>query len=101
MPLQVFVELQHNLTYSEMRDSMIALRLARGFRLDDAPGPLDGIDRWVGAGARLGDATLSAQLESAGVDFLISENRHFLLEIPGLPFAVLSAEEALDILAQG
>jgi hypothetical protein len=42
-------------------------------------------------GCKLGDAAVSAYLEEEGVKTLISENRHFLAEITGLPFRVLSA----------
>jgi hypothetical protein len=96
MPLQVFLELQHNLTAQEMRDSLSALKRSREFRLDYEHVAPEVIHRWEVRGARLGDAIIAAQLELAGVAFLVPENRHFLLEIPDLPFEVLSAAEALD-----
>src|SRR5436190_916437 len=51
-------------------------------------------------GAKKGDALICAELDAAGVRWLVSENRHFLHEIPDLPFAVVSAERALALLAE-
>lgn len=98
MPLQVFVELQSNLTSQEMRTSLAALKLSHEFRLDYAPALASEVTRWTNLGAKLGDAVITAQLEAAHILILISENRHFLAEIPSLPFDVLSAEEALSTL---
>ena len=53
---------------------------------------------WKSQGAKKGDAIITAQLELAGVSLLISDNRHFLHQIPNLPFRVLSSREAVELL---
>ena len=50
------------------------------------------------AGAKKGDAAIAAHLEAANIRYFISENRHFLAELPALPFKVLSSEEAVQLL---
>ena len=44
---------------------------------------------------KLGDAVVSAHIETMGTEVLVSENRDFLEEIEGLPFGILSAEDTL------
>src|SRR5690348_12100816 len=56
LPLQVFVELQHNLTGSEMRGVLRALLRAKTVTLDYAPAPVELITRWEQQGAKKGDA---------------------------------------------
>jgi hypothetical protein len=51
-------------------------------------------------GCRLGDAAVAAHLEEKNIDALISENRHFLAEIPDLPFRVLSSTATLEELGK-
>jgi len=46
-------------------------------------------------GCKKGDAFVAACLVEVGVDYFISENRHFLSEIKDLPFAVLSSAQVL------
>ena len=43
---------------------------------------------------------ITAHLEAATIRYLVSENRDFLLELPGLPFTVLSSEEAVRMLEE-
>lgn len=58
----------------------------------------DQVEEYRTRGAKKGDADICAQLSLAGIHWLISENRHFLAEITGLPFTVLTSAEALAIL---
>jgi hypothetical protein len=53
-------------------------------------------DKFQRLGCKLGDAAVAAHLDEEGVEILISENRHFLTEIEGLPFRVISAAAALE-----
>src|SRR5438093_12817649 len=95
MPLQIFLELQRNLTASEMRRVVRALTMAQAVTLDYAPARLDLIRQWEQRGAKKGDAVITAHLEGATIRYLVSENRDFLQELPALPFTVLSSEEAV------
>ena len=99
VPLQVFVELQRNLTDNEMRGVLRALVRAKTVTWDYAPAPADLIARWEQRGAKKGDAVIAAHLEAANIRSFVSENRHFLAELSALPFGVLSSEEAVRLLS--
>ena len=99
MPLQIFVELQRNLTGSEMRQVVRALTMAQTMTWDYTSARVDLIRRWEQQGAKKGDAVITAHLEAAAIRYLVSENRDFLMELPALPFTVLSSEEALRLLS--
>ena len=98
MPLQIFLELQRNLTGSEMRRVVRALTMAHTVTWDYAPARLDLIRWWEQHGAKKGDAVITAHLEVATIRYLVSENRDFLVELPALPFTVLSSAEAVQLL---
>ena len=100
MPLQIFLELQRNLTASEMRRVIRALTMAQAVTWDYAPARMDLIRQWEQRGAKKGDAAITAHLEGAAIRYLVSENRDFLKELPALPFTVLSSEEAVRLLGE-
>jgi hypothetical protein len=100
MPLQIFLELQRNLTASEMRRVVRALTMAQAVTWDYTPPQMDRIRQWEQRGAKKGDAVITAHLEGAAVHYLVSENRDFLKELPALPFTVLSSEEAVRLLGE-
>ena len=100
MPLQIFLELQRNLTGSEMRRVLRALTMAQAVTWDYAPAQVDLIRQWEQRGAKKGDAVITAHLEAATIRYLVSENRDFLMELPALPFTVLSSEEAVRLLGE-
>ena len=95
VPLQVQIELQHNLMPVEMKEFFDAVSGARqvDWGYEPAGGTLLG--HYLSLNVKKGDARICAQLHAAGVRWLISENRHFLGGIPHLPFTVLSAADAL------
>ena len=98
LPLQIFVELQRNLTDAEMRGVLRALRRAKTVTWDYAPAPTERITHWEQQGAKKGDAVIAAHLETAKIRYLVSENRHFLTEIPASPFQVLSSATVIELL---
>jgi hypothetical protein len=100
MPLQISLELQRNLTASEMRRVVRALTMAQAVTWDYAPPQMDRIRQWEQRGAKKGDAVITAHLEGAAVHYLVSENRDFLTELPALPFTVLSSEETVRLLGE-
>ena len=100
MPLQIFLELQRNLTGSEMRRVLRALTMAQAVTWDYAPAQVDLIRQWEQRGAKKGDAVITAHLEGTAIRYLMSENRDFLKELPALPFTVLSSEEAVRLLGE-
>lgn len=101
MPLQIFLELQRNLTASEMRRVVRALMMAQAVTWDYTPARIEIIRQWEQRGAKKGDAVITAHLEVAAIRYLVSENRDFLKELPALPFTVLSSEEAMRLLGAG
>ena len=98
LPLQIFVELQRNLTGDEMRGVLRALLRAKTVTWDYAPAPAELIARWEQQGAKKGDAVIAAHLEAAKIHYLVSENRHFLTEISAPPFQVLRSEAVIELL---
>jgi len=100
MPLQIFLELQRNLTASEVRRVVRALTMAQAVTWDYAPARMDLIRQWEQRGAKKGDAAITAHMEGAAIRYLVSENRDFLKELPALPFTVLSSEEAVRLLGE-
>ncbi len=97
IPLQVLKELHKILSTRELHRVFGALEVAQVCRVDYTPGDLERVSYWEQQGAKLGDAVIVAQLEAAGVGFLVSENRHFLLEVDGLPFEVLTSEQIVHL----
>jgi predicted nucleic-acid-binding protein len=98
IPQQVISELHRNLSQRQLRTAYSVLMLPRSIAFDGASPDEESIERFRELGAKKGDAIISAQLEVAGVKWLISENRHFLAEIQDLPFKVISAERALRMI---
>src|SRR6266567_5508075 len=82
LPLQILLELQHNLTDEETRRVLLAVLKAKAVTWDYAPAPLELVRSWQQRGA-------------ARVRYFVSENRHFIAEITDLPFKVLTSEEAV------
>ena len=98
IPLQIFVELQRNLHNHEMRGLLRALLRAKAVTWDYAPAPTELIAHWEQQGAKKGDAVIAAHLDAAKTRYLVSENRHFLTELPSSPFQVLTSEEVIELL---
>ena len=95
----VLLELHHNLTIAEMRQ-IYATFSARPEDIEpvllDWTSPPDSlVAEFRARGCKKGDAFVAACVVAAGVDYFISENRHFLCEIKDLPFVVLSPAQVL------
>ncbi|MBI3945820.1 MAG: type II toxin-antitoxin system VapC family toxin [Armatimonadetes bacterium] len=102
LPRQVLRELQVNLAPAEMRMLFALLRqLPTRAEIHWEMVKSETIRRYQELGCKMGDAVIAAHLDELGVRVLISENRHFLSEIEGLPFQTLSAEDALAELDDG
>ena len=96
IPRQIIRELQNNLQPDEVHDLFrLVNRYPDRIRINWKITTFALIEKFQRSGCKLGDAVVAAHLEEQGVQTLISENRHFLAEIPDLPFHVLSAAEAL------
>lgn len=98
IPLQIFVELQRNLTDGEMRGVLRALLRAKTVTWDYTPASAELIARWEHQGAKKGDAVIAAHLEAAQIRYFVSENRHFLTELPASSFQVLRSEAVIQLL---
>jgi hypothetical protein len=96
IPLQVLKELQRNLDPTEMKGVIAALNQAKAIEWNYTPPNLENVKLWIQRGAKKGDAIIAADLDAANIPYLISANRHFLSEIPDLPFQVLSATTVLS-----
>src|SRR6267143_210261 len=56
LPLQILLELQHNLSDEEMRRVLLAVMKAKAATWDYVPAPLELVRRWEQRGAKKGDA---------------------------------------------
>src|SRR4029079_18123689 len=96
MPREIVRELRRNLLPRELQAVLAQLRQAADVYWDVSGPPEATIKHYGGLGAKKGDAVIAAHLDASGIRILLSENRHFLSEIPSLPFRVLTAAEALQ-----
>ncbi|MDZ7265379.1 MAG: hypothetical protein ONB16_12395 [candidate division KSB1 bacterium] len=97
IPRQIIRELQNNLTPDKVSELFgLYNQYPDRIRIDWKIIPIKSIDRFQRLGCKLGDPVVAAHLEKQGVYTFVSENRHFLKEIPDLPFRVLSATAALE-----
>jgi len=97
LPRQIIRELQNNLHPNEVHELFgLFSRYPDRIRINWEKTTLALIEKFQHLGCKLGDAAVAAHLEEEGVETLISENRHFLAEIPNLPFRVLKATAALE-----
>ena len=96
IPRQILLELRANLTREEIGDLFrLVNRYAdcvdvRRDRVDSSA-----VRKHREMGCRHGDAVVAAHIEITGVAVLISENRHFLETVRGLPFRAVDSETAL------
>ncbi len=99
MPLQIFLELQRNLTGNEMRSVLWAPARAHTVTWDYTLAPVERIRHWEQQGVKKGAAGIAAHLEAVAIRYFVSENRDFLAEFSMLPFAVLRSEEGVQWLS--
>ncbi|MGH7966639.1 MAG: PIN domain-containing protein [Candidatus Binatia bacterium] len=93
---QVLVELQANLTQNEYRQfwQLINSYAAR-VEVSWEPARRERFDHYRRLGCRSGDAAVAALTDSARVEVLVTENREFLRNVPGLPFRLVNSAELL------
>lgn len=97
IPRQIIRELQNNLLPDEVHELFeLFKQYPDRIRIDWKTTTQALINKFQQLGCKLGDAAVAAHVAEEGVEILISENRHFLAEIHGLPFRVISAAEALQ-----
>jgi hypothetical protein len=97
VPRQIIRELQDNLHPDEVSDLFrLFNRHPDRIRFAWNLAPLESVEKFQHAGCKLGDAAVAAHLVEENVKTLISENRHFLAEIPDLPFRVLNSANAVE-----
>ena len=96
VPRDVIREMHRNLLTSELHALFATLRRAVEVIWDFGGPSEERIFRFQELGARKGDAVIAAHLDTAGIRTLVSENRHFLREIPDLPFEVLTSADVLS-----
>ena len=97
IPRQIIRELKNNLRPDEVSELFgLFNQYSDRIRIDWKLIPFKLIEKFQCLGCKLGDAVVTAHLEEQRVHTLISENRHFLKEIPDLPFRVFSSTAALE-----
>ncbi|KAA0227244.1 PIN domain-containing protein [candidate division KSB1 bacterium] len=101
IPRQIIRELQKNLQPNEVHELFgLFMRYPNRVKINWHPTAPALIEKFQELGCKFGDAVVAAHLEAEGVRTLISENRHFLTEIQGLPFRILNAATAMQELSR-
>ena len=96
VPRQILRELQANLSEAELTALFRLLNeIPDRVKLNWRKVRLESIRKYQRLGCRLGDAAVAGHLDELKVRVLVTENRHFLRGIRGLPFRSLVAAEAL------
>lgn len=94
-PARILRELAANLTLREIHEFYDLFDATSDVRFDWQSPPAEVVQRYRILGCKRGDAFVAAGIEILGAATFITNNRHFLREITGFPFRILSPEEAL------
>ena len=96
IPLQLFRELNVNLSEDEMHDFYELINQYPDIiEVNWERASADRIQFFHQQGCRKGDAVIAAHAEVLGVKIIVSENRQFLQALEGLPFEIVDAESAV------
>jgi hypothetical protein len=95
IPERILRELSVNLTAAEMKEFYDLFGADTDVLFDWTPPSPNVVRRYLALGCKRGDAFVAAGIEILGATAFISNNRHFLREITGLPFRVLAPAAAL------
>jgi hypothetical protein len=95
IPERILRELSANLNSAELNNFYDLFDASSDVLFDWTPPPDDRVERYRALGCRRGDAFAAAGIEVLGAATFITNNRHFLREITGFPFRIISPEEAL------
>lgn len=97
IPRIVMKEVSRNLNDANIRSFYMLLGRAPQVVIVDEPVPTALVAKYLQLGLReKGDAFIGAFAEWQQVDYLISDNRHFLAELRKTTFAVLTPERFLQ-----
>jgi len=96
IPLQVLRELQANLTENELTKLFHLInQFPNQVSIFWKKAEINIIHKYQNLGCDLGDAVIAAHLEELKVNIFITENKHFLEDVKGLPFQRLNSTDAL------
>ncbi len=96
LPRLVIKEVSRNLNESQRKTFFSLLNKMSQVKIVDVPVPVELVQKYVKLGLpEKADAFIGAFVEWQGARYLISDNRHFLAELSGSAFEVLSPEEFL------
>jgi len=96
LPRLVIKEVARNLTKAQTKSFFNLLNKAAQVKIVDEPVPVELVRKYIKLGLpEKADAFIGAFTEWQGAKYLISDNRHFLSELSGAAFKVLSPEEFL------
>ena len=61
--------------------------------------PKELIQRYERLGGKKGDAVIAAYTELIGADYLVTQNRRFLKDVQNLPFTIIEAAQAIQLVS--
>ena len=96
IPRLILKEVTRNLNQAQVKALYALLSQAPHVTVVEDPVPAKLVEKYVALGLReKADAIIGAFAEWQGVKYIISDNRHFLDELHGSAFEVVSPEEFL------
>jgi predicted nucleic acid-binding protein len=98
IPRLIIKEVTRNLNQSQIKAFYSLLNRAPYVSIIDEPVPIDLVRKYVEMGLReKADAVIGAFAEWQGAKYIISDNRHFLIELQTTAFEVMNPEEFLRL----
>ena len=93
LPEQVERELRRNLAASEFRRFYELIGMLPSFSVAYQPVHDDILQLYRRFGLKTGDAKIAAFCEQEGIELFVSENRHFLRELPERSFEIVDCQK--------
>jgi predicted nucleic acid-binding protein len=96
IPRLIIKEVSRNLTEAQTKALFALLNKTPQVKIVDEPVSFELVQKYINLGLpEKADAFIGAFVEWQGAKYLISDNRHFLSDLSGATFEVLSPEEFL------
>jgi predicted nucleic acid-binding protein len=89
---QVEKELRHNVSFPELKEFYLLIEPLSNFEIVYQQPDQVIFEEYQNQGLKTGDALIAAFCITEGIEILISENRHFLQQLPKQPFGIMDGE---------
>lgn len=97
VPRLIIEEVRRNIAPSEFKEFLAFIENFADID-EDLVVPFELGSKYESQGLKPADAFIAAYVEWVGADALVSENKHFLVRNPNLPFKIINAENCLKLI---